>query len=82
MTGKLDVLTSLNPEELRALADSHLAPSAQSRLDELLVRSNERALDESETQELDELLVKVDHLNILKTRARYTLSQQADSADQ
>lgn len=82
MAGQIDVLTSLNADELRALAESNLAPDSQSKLDELLSRNKERILDETEKSELDSLLAKVDQLNILKTRARYTLRQQANSADQ
>ena len=79
MTEDSDVLTSLNTEELRALAESNLTPTAQYRLDELLARNHDGDLDESESKELDRLLAQVDHLNILKARARLTLSQQTDS---
>jgi hypothetical protein len=57
MSRDLELLVGLSYDELEALADSVLAPSAQHRLDDLLER--------------------VDQLTILKTRARYTLRQQA-----
>ena len=71
----VDLLTGLSLEELEALADSLLAPAAQTRLDDLLVRRRERSLSTDESNELDRLLRKTDQLTILKTRARYTLSQ-------
>ena len=79
MSEDTDVLTSLNTEELRALAESNLAPTAENRLDKLLARNQDSDLDETESKELDRLLAHVDHLNILKARARLTLSQQTDS---
>jgi hypothetical protein len=71
-----ELLVGLSQEELEALADSLLVPSAQSRMDDLLARNAESQLDPDEHQELDRLLAKVDQLTILKTRARYTLGQR------
>lgn len=71
-----DLLSELNPAELEALAQSVLSPAAQSRLDELLARHDEQRLSPEETAELDRLLEQVDQLNVLKTRARYTLKQR------
>lgn len=82
MANDQDVLVSLNIDELEALADSQLAPSSQARLDELLVENAKRQLNEQENQLLDTLLSRVDQLTILKTRARYTLRQQAQAAPQ
>ena len=76
MANQTDLLPGLNIDELEALADSLLAPSAQSRLDELLARKSEKQISEKELALLDELLQKTDQLTILKTRARYTLSQK------
>ena len=77
MSNDPELLVGLSDDELEALADSMLAPSAQARLDELSGRNagNELAVDEQ--AELDRLLARVDQLTILKTRARYTLPQQA-----
>ncbi len=72
-----ELLIGLSDDELEALADGMLAPSAQSQLDELLDRNAENQLDDDEQAKLDRLLVRVDQLTILKTRARYTLHQQA-----
>ena len=66
-------LTDLNQSELQALANSTLAPTAQTRLDELLARNADSQLSVEEQAELDLLLDRVDHLTILKTLARYTL---------
>ena len=82
MNSDLEVLTSLNADELHALAESNLAPSSQAKLDELLARNENQKLGPEETKALDELLAKVDHLNILKTRARFTLRRQADDTEQ
>jgi len=68
-----DCLIGLNQAELQALAESMLAPAAQARLDELLAGNAETQLGEAELTELDRLLAQVDHLTLLKTRARYTL---------
>jgi hypothetical protein len=58
-----------------------LVPSAQSRLDELLQRNAQGLLGDDEQRELDRLLARVDQLTILKTRAKYTLRQQAGAID-
>ena len=80
MSSDVEILTSLDFDELEALADSNLAPSAQSRLDELLAKNSERTLIGEEARELDQLLSKIDQLTILKTRARYTLRQQTEAS--
>jgi len=76
MSCEHELLLGLSHKELEALADSLLAPSAQSRLDELLQRNAEGQLDSAEQSELDRLLARADQLTLLKTRARYTLRQQ------
>ena len=76
----LELLTGLSVEELEALADSLLAPAAQVRLDDLLTRRKEGLVSPDEVAELDRLLRKSDQLTILKTRARYTLSQSKAEA--
>ena len=70
-----DLLTELSVDELEALADSLLAPSSQSRLDDLLERNREQTLTQDELTEMDRLLQQVDQLTLLKTRARFTLMQ-------
>jgi hypothetical protein len=77
LTADPDLLTDLSQAELEALAESTLAPATQTRLDELLTRQTENQLSSEETVELDHLLEQIDQLNILKTRARYTLNQQS-----
>lgn len=72
-----ELLVGLSQDELEALADSMLAPSAQSRLDDLLEQNSEHGLSAEEQAELDRLLARIDQLTVLKTRARYTLRQQA-----
>ena len=75
-----DLLFGLSQDELTALANSQLAPTTQSRLDKLLAQQNQHPLTTQETEELDYLLFQVDQLTILKTRARYTLSQPITTA--
>lgn len=70
-----DELLRLSHDELFALAVSALAPNTQTQLSELLARHQDSQLSDSEIATLDELLARVDHLNILKTRARYTLKR-------
>jgi hypothetical protein len=77
MASDPELLVGVDQAELQALADSMLAPTAQARLDELLARNTETQLSAEESAELDRLLAQVDHLTILKTRARYTLQKQA-----
>ena len=80
MSSDSELLVGLTQEELEALADSMLVPSAQSRMGDLLERNAQTQLGYDEQQELDRLLARVDQLTILKTRARYTLRQQAGAA--
>jgi hypothetical protein len=80
MNADPELLVGLSDGELEALSDSLLAPSAQARLDELLVRKAEGQLSGADETELDRLLEKVDQLTLLKTRARYTLHQRAGAS--
>jgi len=70
-----DLLMGISQAELEALATSQLASVAQSRLAELLAQQKDGKLTTNESEELDKLLAQIDQLTILKTRARYTLSQ-------
>lgn len=79
MTNETKILPSVSVAGLQALANSMLAPSAQSRLDELLKRNSEGKLPDGELTELDAILQQVDELNLLKARAEYTLRKQAES---
>ena len=78
MSNQSEMLISLSEEELEALADSRLAPSAQARLDELLAEGG--SLSVGERQELDRILRQADQLTVLKTRARYTLRESKVAA--
>ncbi|MBI1832039.1 MAG: hypothetical protein HYR84_11380 [Planctomycetes bacterium] len=75
-----ELLTGMSVDELEALAECLLAPAAQARLDDLLTRKKEKTLSADEDAELNRLLQKTDQLTILKTRARYTLSQTKTEA--
>jgi len=77
MSNESELLVCMSDDELEALADGKLAPSAQARLNDLLARNGRNQLTADEQSELDGLLAKVDQLTILKTRARYTLRQHA-----
>ncbi len=68
-----DLLSGLSEDELRALAEGMLSLKKQETLDGLLQRKRERVLTEAEAKELQALLAHIDYLNILKTRALYTL---------
>lgn len=70
-----ELLTDLSLDELQALADIKLSINTQTELDDLLKRNTENQLSSDESATLDNLLTKVDQLNILKTRARYSLNQ-------
>ncbi len=69
-----ELLTNLSIDELQALADIKLSTSTQTELDDLLARNSDNQLSNNESEILDSLLTKVDQLNILKTRARYSLN--------
>jgi hypothetical protein len=71
----VEILAGLSVAELEALADGLMAPARQARLDQLLSKNAQRSLDDPERNELDRLLDSADQLTLLKTRARYTLSQ-------
>lgn len=70
-----ELLTNLSIDELQALAESMLAPKEQEELERLLVKNKETQLSADENDLLDKMLAKIDRLNIIKTRARYTLNQ-------
>lgn len=74
-TSDEELLKGLSLEELQALANSQLASAEQTQLGELLTQNTEDQLSVDATATLDRLLTQVDNLNILKTRARYTLQQ-------
>jgi hypothetical protein len=69
-----ELLTSLSIEELQALAEGLLSPTLQTQLDGSLEQGTERPLSPDEEATLDRMLLQIDQLNILKTRARFTLS--------
>ncbi|MCL6752998.1 hypothetical protein KBT16_19290 [Nostoc sp. CCCryo 231-06] len=69
-----ELLIGLSLDELQALAESSLFPKTQTQLQELLIKNSETNLSNQEAETLDRLLAQVDQLNIIKTRARYTLN--------
>ena len=80
MTNDPEVLVGLSSGELEALAEGMLAPSIQTRLNELVARSKNGRLTSKENAELDQLLNRADQLTLVKTRARYTLRHQKAGA--
>jgi hypothetical protein len=68
-----EILTELSIDELQALAESSLSPKEQTQLNDLLAKNEDLQLPVEEVAILDNLLVQVDQLNIIKTRAKYTL---------
>ena len=72
----------LSQEELKALAESVVAPNRQERIAELLEINRSQQLSAKNEVELDELLAEVDHIALLKARALYTLQLKQDNADQ
>lgn len=74
-----DLLVGLDESELRALAEGMLSPSHQERLTDLLQRNREGRLSEDEESELDQLLVYVDSMNVLKVRALRTLQRLGET---
>ncbi|TAE55290.1 MAG: hypothetical protein EAZ76_12640 [Nostocales cyanobacterium] len=70
-----ELLIGLTEDELQALAETSLSVKSQTELDNLLVKNAENKLSDVEIETLDKLIAQIDQLNILKTRARYTLNQ-------
>ena len=70
-----DVLMNLSEPELQALAEGMLSSPYQQRLGELLRRNRAGTISSAEDVELDRLLEHVDHMNVLKARAQYTLQR-------
>ncbi len=71
--GSLPIVRSIGASPLEAGNGSgHL-------LCHLLAKNAENELDDSGQAELECLLARVDQLTIVKTRARYTLRQQAQA---
>ncbi len=75
-----ELLVGLSEAELEALSAGVLAAPHQERLTALLERQRDGQLSAVEARELDNLLERVDSMNTLKARARYTL-QQLGTAD-
>ena len=75
-----ELLTSLCNDELVALAESDLSLDAQSQLHDLLSRNAEGELLADDLTILDQLLARVDDLNLLKARAHYTLEHLSQPA--
>ena len=69
-----ELLTDLNQEELKALAESKLALETQTQLNDLLQKQEEQTLSDVENSQLENILAQIDQLTILKTRAKYTLN--------
>lgn len=69
-----ELLISLSLEELQALAEGLLAPTFQRQLEGLLAQGAEHPLSADEEATLDQMLLQIDQLNILKARAKYTLN--------
>jgi hypothetical protein len=75
-----ELLSSLSNDELVALAESALSLDAQSQLHDLLSRNAEGELLADDLTILDQLLARVDDLNLLKARAHYTLEHLSQPA--
>ena len=73
----LEPLIGLNEAELRALAESVLAPRYAKRLQQLLRLNREKKLTRALKAELNTLLEESDRVALLKAKARYTLSLYA-----
>lgn len=74
------VLVGLSESELQSLAAGMLAAPHQERLTALLQINRDGQLNTDEASELDSLLERIDSMNVLKARARYTLEHLAVAA--
>jgi len=73
----LQPLIGLTEAELRALAESVLAPGHARRLKQLLRLNREKKLPRSLKAELEALLEESDRVALMKAKANYTLSLYA-----
>lgn len=73
----LQPLIGLSEAELRALAESVLAPRHARRMRQLLRMNRDAKLTRAQKAELDALLEESDRVAILKAKANYTLSLYA-----
>ena len=74
-----DLLINLSRKELLALSEVKLSTEAQNELSDLLSRNRENTLSEQDNKKLDQILERVDDLNVLRARAAYTLHQLGTS---
>jgi len=81
MNSDTELLTGVSIDELEALAAGVLVPASQIRLNELTAEAKERPLSVADAAALDDLLHKVDQLNLLKARARFTIDQLGAKAN-
>ena len=82
LSADTELLIGLSLDELQALVESVLSPKTQTQLDKLLMKNSENQLSNEEFETLDKLLAQVDQLNIIKTKARYTLNQFPEKPNQ
>jgi len=75
-----ELLVGLSDAELEILAESMLTLHLQERLNHLLHLNREDNSSAKEQQELDQLLERVDQMNVLKARAMYTLQQRRETS--
>ncbi|MBE9057412.1 MULTISPECIES: hypothetical protein [Sphaerospermopsis] len=75
LSANSELLIGLTEDELQALAETSLSVKSQTELDNLLMKNADHQLSDEERETLDKLIAQIDQLNILKTRARYTLNQ-------
>lgn len=76
----LTPVVGLSEGELKALAESVVAPDRQQRIQTLLELNRLQGLAANTETELDELLAEVDQIALLKARALYTLKLKQDNA--
>ena len=82
LSADTELLIGLSLDELQALVESVLSPKTQTQLDNLLMKNSENQLSNEEFETLDKLLAQVDQLNIIKTKARYTLNRLPEKPNQ
>jgi len=75
-----ELLTNLSYRELLALSESKLSTDAQAELSSLLDLNRTGVISDKENEKLDQLLERIDDLNVLKAKAIYTLHHLRTSA--
>lgn len=83
INGLFDALSRcLDSESSQRVADFHIDPGLQARVDNLAERANAGTLDEDQRAEYDAFINATDFISVLKLKARRRLGRSVSSPNQ